>query len=267
MPSGGGGSPSVGVSSRSWPASNQSRSCARAPGARRPRPGTGPRRALALLGHRPGERLDVVRARARGRGCMPSWSSVAACPAYQRVMKVSTRSNGPPCGIVGSVLVDRRGRAPRAARRRRAPPRPPRRRSRSRSPSGSVEQADPQLARVGAELLDVGPQRRRRDVGIAGRRPVDRVEDRRRRRAPSARPPAPRSARTSTSPTSGPSRDPLRGSASARPGRSSWPGCGSSRRRRWRGRPGRSRRRPPRPSRRSSRRCVRSRSQGLRVGP
>jgi hypothetical protein len=40
-----------------------------------------------------------------------------------------------------------------------------------------VHQADAQAARIGAELLDVRPPRRRRDDRVADARPAHRVED------------------------------------------------------------------------------------------
>ena len=179
MPSGGGGSPIVGVSSRSKPDSNQAGDHAR------DEPGAGPTAvrycgrgpAPALLGQRPGERLDVVGGRSRGRATIPSWSSVAAWPAAHLVRKVSARSNVlEPARVSCSSTVcpsdssSSRGVAAASATTC----------VRLGRPARLGQQPDAQLARVGAELLRVRARGRRGDVRIARRRPVDRLEDRRR---------------------------------------------------------------------------------------
>ena len=127
-----------------------------------------------------------------------------------------------------------------------------------------VEQPDAQPARVGAQLVDVRTGGRRGDHGVADARSADGVEQpggvahgaRRRtaRRSGSTRR-APARARSAPA------------TASARPGRSTTPGCGSNRHRRWRGRSAPGRRPPRRPIRHSTRRACATRSHGLCEAP
>ena len=117
-----------------------------------------------------------------------------------------------------------------------------------------------------ADLVEERARGRRRDSRDRPARDRRSHRARRRCRARCAR----RRARPSTRPGSRRRRAPACcGCAwsSGRTGRSTTPGCGSSRRRRWRGRAAPCAPRPPPPSRRSSRRRCASRSHGLRVGP
>ena len=199
---------------------------------------------------------------------MPNWSSergLARLPAGHERLDHVERAARLGRGHPRSVLVDRvpellEQRGGRARRRLHAVG------STSLVDERLHSQPDPQLAGVGADLLGVGALGRRREVGIAGRRPVDGLEDRGGVADRARTRPAPRSAPRVRRRSAGPARC-AGGSASARPGRCGWPGSGSSRRRRWHARPGRSRRRPRPPEPPLEPPGVCSRFQGLRVAP
>ena len=167
-PSGGGSSPSVGVSRRSIPPSYQAGDHPRrSPGAGRPPPGTRPRaEARPSSASAQVERLDVL-----GGDLAPPITAELVegrgLPGAPAGRKVSTRSIAvEPVARLGSSTScpsdssSSRRLAGRGARRRIGL---------DASASGSVSSADPQRARVGAELIRVGARRRRaRRMGRRG---------------------------------------------------------------------------------------------------
>ena len=158
-----------------------------------------------------------------------------------------------------------RGRASAAARPRRRPPAAQTGSTTASGTGGSVGGGDPQRGPASrAALAANGSGRRRRPGGVARLVAGEHVEDR--------GGVGDRAREHAVDPERGVAqlrrrRRCARGSASGPPGRSTRRGCGSSRRRRCRGRPAPCRWRPQRPRRPRSRRACARRSQGLRVGP
>ena len=201
MPSGAGGSPSVGVSSTSNSSKDAAiwrvarcRPCTavRYRAASRPRPS---------LHQGPGQRLDVLLAWPRGRPGAPSPPGPTRCPAAQALMKSATKAS-PSTGRPASLdpVAQRLAQAGRRLRGRHAVG--VHVACRWASWSGRRQR------RLGgafvAAAANDGPRRRRGPVGVAGHRARRRVEDGRAVAHRARRPRARRRARPSGRRTAGP---------------------------------------------------------------
>ena len=202
---------------------------------------------LAALVDRPAQRLHVLGGRlAAGRPAPMNAICVESIGAEDRREQLEQRRRPATAGRPRRP----RGRAIRAARRRRARPsrRPgrPRRRGSAAASSGRSACGRPRVAAPARRTARTAaaPTSRRRARGRRGCRAAARSP----RRCASGR----RRWTRKASPALGRQRDPPALGLEAHEARSTPPGCGSSRRRRWRARSGPCRRRP-RPRRTAAR--------------